>query len=202
MGRPAVRLILCLQSSARPFALILFSKDLFISSSQAQADSGTGPSILGWQRTSDNPTPSVRKQESRLQLNRGELVRRAKKTRIFLAKTDVLHRSRCRPYSSCLWWWYTSCWSSGLWQSVSIWSNVRTYKSLEEMAPEDQPWAKVGTPYSPSLHDANNRLDALLLHQPSLPLPFLLSSWPVATASPTSPKSLLSSLLRHLRLPP
>lgn len=38
MGRLAGRLILCLQSSARQFALISFSKDLLVSRSQSQAD--------------------------------------------------------------------------------------------------------------------------------------------------------------------
>jgi hypothetical protein len=86
MGRLAGRLILCLQSSARQFALISFSKDLPVSRSQSQADRGAGPSTLEWQRTSDSPMLSVRKQESRPRLNLGEQVRRAKKTPKFVGR--------------------------------------------------------------------------------------------------------------------
>jgi hypothetical protein len=143
MGRPVGRLIRCPQSSARQSARISFSKDLFYSSSQAQADSGLGPFTLEWQRTSDSPTLSARKQENRPRLNLGELVRSSKKPQILEAKTDILHRSRCCSYPPCLWWWYTSRWSGGFWQSMSIGSNVRTYQGLAEMAPEDQSWAKV-----------------------------------------------------------
>lgn len=117
------------------------------------------------------------------------------------AGTDVLHRSCCCSYSSCLWWWYTSRWSSSFRQSMSIRSDVRTHKSLAQMAPEDQPWTKVRTYYTTRLHGANRETDALPLHQPSLPLPFLLSSSPVATASPTFQKSPLSSLQKHSRVP-
>jgi hypothetical protein len=143
MGRLAGRLILCLQSSARQFALISFSKDLLVSRSQSQADCGAGPSTLEWQRTSDSPMLSVRKQESRPRLNLGEQVRRAKNTKVCGAGTDILHRPCCCSYSSCLWWWYTSRWSSSFRQSMSIRSDVRTHKSLAQMAPEDQPWTKV-----------------------------------------------------------
>jgi len=80
---------------------------------------------------------SVRKQESRPRLNLGEQVRRAKNTKVCGPGTDVLHRSCCCSYSSCLWWWYTSRWSSSFRQSMSIRSDVRTHKSLAEMAPED-----------------------------------------------------------------
>jgi hypothetical protein len=83
MGRPVGRLIRCPQSSARQSARISFSKDLFYSSSQAQADSGLGPFTLEWQRTSDSPTLSARKQENRPRLNLGELVRSSKKPQIW-----------------------------------------------------------------------------------------------------------------------
>lgn len=117
------------------------------------------------------------------------------------AGTDVLHRSCCCPYSSCLWWRYTSRRSSSFRQSMSIRSDVRTHKSLAQMAPEDQPWTKVRTYYTTRLRGANCETDALPLHQPSLPLPFLLSSSPVATASPTFQKSPSSSLRKHSRVP-
>ena len=201
MGRLAGRLILCLQSSARQFALISFSKDLLVSRSQSQADRGAGPSTLEWQRTSDSPMLSVRKQESRPRLNLGEQVRRAKNNQSLWARTDVLHRSCCCSYSSCLWWRYTSRRSSSFRQSMSIWPDVRAYKSLAQMAPEGQPWTKVRTYYTTRLRGANRETDALLLHQPSLLLPFLLSSSPAVTASPTFQKSLLSSLQRHSRVP-
>lgn len=32
-------------------------------------------------------------------------------TRILWLTLNELYRSRCRPYSSCLWWWYSPCWS-------------------------------------------------------------------------------------------
>ena len=202
MGRLVGRLILCRRSSARQFALISFSKDLFISGSQAPADGTAEPFTLEWQRTSDNPTPLVRKQESRPQLNLGELVRRATRTKSCRPGLTIYIGRAVARIPRRLWWWYTSCWSGGLWQSMSIWSHVRTYKGLEEVASEDQSWAKVKTSYSPSLYYANDRPDALLLHQPSLPLLSLLFYSPVVTASPTSPKSLLSSLRRHSRLRP
>jgi hypothetical protein len=200
MGRPAGRLILCLQSSAHRFVQISFSMDLFVLRSQSHADRSAGPSTLEWQRTSDNPMLLVRKQESRPRLNLGEQVRKAKITKVCGRGTDILHRSCCCSYSSCLWWWYTSRRSSSFWQSMSIWPDVRAYKSLAQMAPEDQPWTKVRTYYTTQLRGANHETDALLLHQPSLPLPFLLSSSPVVTASLTFQKSLLSSLPKHSRV--
>ena len=110
---------------------------------------------------------------------------------IWLANIDVLRRSRCRSYPSCLWWWYASCWASSFWQSVSIWSYVRTHKSMAEMAPEDQSWTKVRISDPGHFSHADNCPGASLLHLPSLPLLFLLSYSPVATASPTYLKSLL-----------
>ncbi len=59
--------------------------------------------------------------------------------------TNEQLRPSCRTYSSSLRWWYTQSWSSSLWQSMPIWSHVRSYKGLAQMAPEDQPQPEVRT---------------------------------------------------------
>jgi hypothetical protein len=97
---------------------------------------------LAWQRTNANPTPSVRKQESRRRPNPGELVRSIS-FRNLTFPSNSTPRPRCCSYSSCLWWWNPSCWSSCLRQSMSIWPHVRTYQSVAEMASKDQSWPKV-----------------------------------------------------------
>ena len=149
MGRLASRLIHCLQSSARQFALISFSKDLLVFRSQSQADRWGRTVHTGMAKNKRQPyAVSEKAGEQTSAESWGTGTKRLKTRKVPGHGTDILHRSCCCSYSSCLWWWYTSRRSSSFRQSMSIWPDVCAYKSLAQMAPEDQSWTKVRIYYT------------------------------------------------------
>ena len=122
-----------------------------------------GASILEWLKIRDNHMLSARKLDTRHLLSRGVLVStildvsdssswtlcdaaKMKSTAVYQMIQELIlesNRSCCCSYPPCLWFRYSSCWSSRVWKHVSLRSHVRSHQSMAQVASEDQPRPEV-----------------------------------------------------------